>query len=713
MRFEILGPNLEVIQVIETDANPVRIGKNSSCELCLDDASVSRVHAVLERTSTGYKLSDRISAAGTFVNNEKVDPSRPVQVENGAILTFGQISVRLVLAEAAGSSIVGMDDDFGFEDDSENGSTLAMAAPSIEELNAGMADLQAQAMPPAPPMPSTPSMPAAPSMPSMPAAAPAAPVATAPAAPAAPPAAPKAPIPSTPANPSVPQAAAAPAAKGGFGGFGGGTFGGGSAAPQTTIIKKKKRPASFERRFLSARGGGGANILEVAMVWRDNVLSIKQYKAESGKTVTIGIDNTSDYLVDTHTSTPKLTLAQCIGGKWEIVFNNAFDGFILVGDRKTAFNVASNNEFSTPRSATNLQPGSLACPVSGDTRAKFIFGEVNILIHFVNDVPFALPLFSNMSANNYGGLVASLLIHFALFSVILFATDRVDALMIDRILTTSRFAVFEEPLEEEAPEEDQEDEEEPEEEEPEQDESELEKDAPETPFAANTANNDSPNPNKGPMGKGEAIGAAQATGLLAQSNAMNSMLAAGLDMQNLDNLDWSSFDASAQAAMGGYGLGTTGAGGGGAGLGGFGGGGFGPGGAGGSGAIRTAGANYGADLGKKGEARPAVKMKNPEVTGSLDKRIIQKVVRQHSGELRACYEKELNKIKGLNGRVVVVWLISPQGTVTKALVKESSIKNKNVENCVVNSVKFWRFPAPKGGGIVQIEYPFVFELSSN
>ena len=107
-----------------------------------------------------------------------------------------------------------------------------------------------------------------------------------------------------------------------------------------------------------------------------------------------------------------------------------------------------------------------------------------------------------------------------------------------------------------------------------------------------------------------------------------------------------------------------------------------------------------------------IKLKNPEVTGALDKRIIQKVVRQHSGELRACYEKELNKNKGLNGRVVVNWIISPQGAVTKAIVKESTIKNKNVESCVVNSVKFWKFPAPKGGGIVAIEYPFVFEAGS-
>ena len=168
------------------------------------------------------------------------------------------------------------------------------------------------------------------------------------------------------------------------------------------------------------------------------------------------------------------------------------------------------------------------------------------------------------------------------------------------------------------------------------------------------------------------------------------MLAAGMDMNSFDNLDWSSFDSSAQAASAGYVLGTTGTGGGGASLGSFGPGGFGPGGAGGGGgAIQAAARSYNADMGKKGEAKPQVKMKNPEVSGSLDKRIIQKVVRQHHGELRACYEREVAKVN----------------------LKSSTMKNKNVEKCVTDSIKFWRFPQPRGGGAVQVEYPFDFQVN--
>ena len=107
-----------------------------------------------------------------------------------------------------------------------------------------------------------------------------------------------------------------------------------------------------------------------------------------------------------------------------------------------------------------------------------------------------------------------------------------------------------------------------------------------------------------------------------------------------------------------------------------------------------------------------VKRLPPEVTGSLDKRIIQKVVHQHMRELHACYEKELLKNRSLAGRIIVMWIIARQGDVSKAFIKESDIKNKNMEKCITNSIKYWRFPPPRDGGIVQVVFPFEFEKES-
>ena len=109
---------------------------------------------------------------------------------------------------------------------------------------------------------------------------------------------------------------------------------------------------------------------------------------------------------------------------------------------------------------------------------------------------------------------------------------------------------------------------------------------------------------------------------------------------------------------------------------------------------------------------PQLKMKNPEVNGKIDKRIIQKVVRQHGSELRTCYEKALSKTKGITGRIVVHWEIDAGGAVSKSEVKSSTFGNPALENCFTESIKQWRFPSPKDGGTVLVDYPFVLELQT-
>jgi TonB family protein len=107
---------------------------------------------------------------------------------------------------------------------------------------------------------------------------------------------------------------------------------------------------------------------------------------------------------------------------------------------------------------------------------------------------------------------------------------------------------------------------------------------------------------------------------------------------------------------------------------------------------------------------PKLKLDNPEVVGNLDKRIIQKVVRQHQRELLTCYDSKLEKTAVKEGSFVMNWIISPQGKVEKVSVKESSFAHKELEDCFVHAIELWRFPAPKGGGMVKLTYPFAIEI---
>jgi len=93
--------------------------------------------------------------------------------------------------------------------------------------------------------------------------------------------------------------------------------------------------------------------------------------------------------------------------------------------------------------------------------------------------------------------------------------------------------------------------------------------------------------------------------------------------------------------------------------------------------------------------------------GGLTKEEIDKVVKSRAGLIKACYQKELDKQKGLGGKLVVKFSISPGGDVTKAAPdnSKSSLQNAAVNDCVVRQIMKLKFPA-KGGGVVN--YPFIF-----
>lgn len=106
---------------------------------------------------------------------------------------------------------------------------------------------------------------------------------------------------------------------------------------------------------------------------------------------------------------------------------------------------------------------------------------------------------------------------------------------------------------------------------------------------------------------------------------------------------------------------------------------------------------------------PSVRQAAAEVTGSLDKDIIRRIVRAHINEVRHCYNQGLVKDPALKGRVAIDFTIGATGSVTASDVGETSVTDENVGNCIAKAVKRWKFPKPDGGGSVNVKYPFVLE----
>ncbi len=118
-------------------------------------------------------------------------------------------------------------------------------------------------------------------------------------------------------------------------------------------------------------------------------------------------------------------------------------------------------------------------------------------------------------------------------------------------------------------------------------------------------------------------------------------------------------------------------------------------------------ASGGVGHGKVGGAVISAPSRKAEVRGQLDRELIAKVINEHMGEIRGCYERALLKEAGLAGKLVLEWTIEPTGIVSDIRVKNVTLRGPEVPNCIIGSLRGWAFPKPKGGKVV-VSYPFLF-----
>ena len=118
------------------------------------------------------------------------------------------------------------------------------------------------------------------------------------------------------------------------------------------------------------------------------------------------------------------------------------------------------------------------------------------------------------------------------------------------------------------------------------------------------------------------------------------------------------------------------------------------------------------DLGGRGKEETRFVPGRTIVVGGLSRDVINRIIQRHYNEVKYCYEKELTKDPGLYGKVTVLFVIDGTGRVGDALVQQSTMGSEPVESCIVSHVRRWAFPAPQGGGTVQVTYPYLFKSSA-
>lgn len=95
----------------------------------------------------------------------------------------------------------------------------------------------------------------------------------------------------------------------------------------------------------------------------------------------------------------------------------------------------------------------------------------------------------------------------------------------------------------------------------------------------------------------------------------------------------------------------------------------------------------------------------PNTQGDLEKAVIRHTVRDQLPAILACYDAQLPKLPGLRGTVQTQFFITPNGDVAAS---SGSGLAPEVAACVAEVIKKTTFPKPKGGGGVQVNYPFTF-----
>jgi len=116
-------------------------------------------------------------------------------------------------------------------------------------------------------------------------------------------------------------------------------------------------------------------------------------------------------------------------------------------------------------------------------------------------------------------------------------------------------------------------------------------------------------------------------------------------------------------------------------------------------------------IGKKKDRDIQLSAGRTIVMGSLPKEVIRRVIQSNIAQIRYCYEKELTRSPGLFGKVATEFVIGGDGRVQTTKVTQTTLQSPPVERCMMQKIKTWRFPKPKGGGIVVVKYPFALNSS--
>ncbi len=78
-----------------------------------------------------------------------------------------------------------------------------------------------------------------------------------------------------------------------------------------------------------------------------------------------------------------------------------------------------------------------------------------------------------------------------------------------------------------------------------------------------------------------------------------------------------------------------------------------------------------------------------KATGSRDRDAVAAVVTRHNSAIQFCYQKEVRRTPNLKGKLVIRFVIAPQGNIASVNIISSTLNNPAVESCILERIKRW------------------------
>ncbi len=89
---------------------------------------------------------------------------------------------------------------------------------------------------------------------------------------------------------------------------------------------------------------------------------------------------------------------------------------------------------------------------------------------------------------------------------------------------------------------------------------------------------------------------------------------------------------------------------------------------------------------------------------------VGQIIHKHMDSIRYCHEAAIIAQPNISGRVVVRFVIGGSGSVKKVSITSSTLPSDQLSNCIMRKLSTFRFPKPKGGIDVSVDYPFIFKM---